>query len=192
MTYRGVISYTKLAEIITSLGLKPLALSEYYNLVSNRGRILLTDKEEYCVIKYDLDAAGWHLRIYSKYDVSANIARRRRVLRDLFLCISQYIELTRRFISDFVYIVDTIFNTNKRNIPLVILTSITNTGRIFLFAYYFIVLELAEAYIFIKEVLTKLIFYNRARPCVVLGDFVASLAAAIGLLLLDPSSGQLP
>jgi hypothetical protein len=124
------------------------------------------------------------MRIRTEYTLNEDGIRQRQVLRDLFFCSSDQIKLARRFVSDFVYITDATFRTNKRRFPLSIMTGITNTGHIFQFGYIYIISESAVAFKFMENKLTELIFYDRPLPKIVLRDFAKGLAA---IYIADPT-----
>ena len=54
--------------------------------------------------------------------------------------------------------------------------------RSFLIAYYFIILESADAFLFMNECMRELFFYDSClSPAVILGDFAAGLTAAMAV-----------
>ena len=189
------MSYLKSAEIVKAQGLKPLSEREFWNLDQegrNKRKVELTDSEEYTEIQRILQQKGWHCRIRSVNSVDAAGNPQRRVLQDLFFCSSEQIELARRFVSEFVYITDVTFRTNRRRLPLTILTGITSTGSTFPFGYCFVIGESAESFKFQEEQLTDLMFYDRARPRVLIGDFAAGLAAAVSSSKPEPAQSDPP
>lgn len=81
--------------------------------------------------------------------------------------------------SFFIYEIDTMFYINKLKIALSVLVRILNTGKIFLFALYFITLESAAIFEFIEDELYEIFFYNYEQLPVIYGDFAKGLTSTI-------------
>lgn len=82
--------------------------------------------------------------------------------------------------SRFLIQIDAIFNTNKLNMPLSILVSITNTMLSFPITYIFIFSESAKAFKFSNTYYKKLFFWNNCLgPVIILRDFLLGLFVAI-------------
>jgi hypothetical protein len=86
--------------------------------------------------------------------------------------------MARRFVSEFIWETDVIFNTNSLKIPLSVLIGITNTGATFPIAFIFISAESASIFRWVYEQLTSIIFYNYSLPKIVVGDFAKGFIAA--------------
>ncbi|KAI9719104.1 MAG: hypothetical protein M1812_003734 [Candelaria pacifica] len=180
LSHIGHMGYLKSAEIVKKAGYKPLESQEYWNLDKDvKKKRELTSQEEYAQIEQRLTAAeGWHCRVRAPHVVDEAGNQERRVFQDLFFCSEDEVRLARRYVSDFCYITDATFRTNKRRLPLAIYTGVTSTGDTFPFAYCYIVAESAESFKWQQDRLTELFFYDRAQPRVIIGDFAAGLAAA--------------
>ena len=178
LSHRNVLTYSKSAEIVKREGYMPLSAQEYHNLKrhSQTGS-LLSNEEEYKIIEAILTKNDFRMRTRTEYTTNQDGIRQANVVRDLFFCSSDQIKLARRFVSDFAYITDATFRTNRRRFPLSIVTGITNTGHTFQFGYMYILSESAVAFQFMEDVLTELVFHDRPLPKVVLGDFAKGLAA---------------
>jgi MULE transposase domain len=103
--------------------------------------------------------------------------RTQRILEVIFYS-KEYVALVRRFVSGFYYVIDATFNTNWRNLPLLILTGVNSDGSTFPFTYYVITSKLPSAFRFIREQLTELFFPCGDEPRLIIGDFATGLAAA--------------
>ena len=57
-------------------------------------------------------------------------------------------ETARRFISDFLVVIDGTFNTNTARLPLLIAVGQLNSGKTFPVAFYWYKSELKESYAF--------------------------------------------
>lgn len=88
--------------------------------------------------------------------------------------------LARRFVSGFVIETDATFNTNALNLPLLSITGITNTSRMFVIAHCFITSESTDCFLFINTCLKELFFYDRCLgPQVIVGKFSMGLTAVM-------------
>jgi hypothetical protein len=123
---------------------------------------------------------GFHPRTREEYIVEDS-RRTKRVVRDIFFISDQQIQLTRRFVSGFLYETNATFNTNTRRLPLAVMVSIDNTGHTFPMAFMFITSESAKSFQFASECLTDLCFYNCPQPELICGDFSKGLGAAVAL-----------
>lgn len=75
---------------------------------------------------------------------------------------------------------DITFNTNKLYISLSSLVGILNTGKIFLFVFYFITLGTKPSFEFIENQLNDLFFYNYLYLKVICRNYAKGLTSAIG------------
>ena len=103
----------------------------------------------------------------------------RRVIRDLFWITPEQIRLARRFVSGFMYEIDSTFNTNRLCLPLSVIVGIDNTGKTFPLAFCYITSESAASFKWISEQLTEYIFYDCPEPRIITGNFSKGLGAAI-------------
>ena len=72
------------------------------------------------------------------------------------------------------------FITNINKLFLLVIIYITNTLRSFLIAYYFIILEFINIFIFINKYIRELFFYNSYLGLIViLRDFIIKLIVVI-------------
>ena len=87
---------------------------------------------------------------------------------------SKIIHLTKKFVSQYSYVIDTTFKTNKCHLLLLACISIDNTDKKnFLLVY--IVNESANVFRFVNNVLAELIFYNISSPTVCIRNFTTNL-----------------
>ena len=91
----------------------------------------------------------------------------------------EQIKMVRRFVSGFMYETDATFNTNCLKLPLSIMVSIDNCGKIFPIAYCYITSESVVSFKFVAEQLTDLVFYDCPEAVVIVGDFSKGLGAAV-------------
>ena len=170
--------------------MKPFSAQEYYNLRARaeKGEILNLE-DEYDLIQEMLHHEDFRVRFRSRYTVDHEGNRQKRILEDIFFTSSAQILLAKRFVSEFAYVIDATFGTNRRRLPLIIVNGITSTGHTFEFGYMFIVSESAKAFTFLKDVFTELIFYDCPLPKIVLGDFAAGLIAVYGLSIDELTPG---
>ena len=101
-----------------------------------------------------------------------------RVTQAILFCSKEQIYLARRFVSEFVYLMDATFNTSSHGLPLEILCGVDNTDKTFPFSYVYEVSESAEIFGWINDQLTELIFYDRQGPKIQLGDWAGGLTKA--------------
>ena len=115
ISHRDILTYSKLAEIVKREGYMPLSPAEYKNLKRGLGaRKQLSNEEEYKIIEAILTKNDFRMRTRTEYTINEDDIRQSNVVRDLFFCSSDQIKLARRFVSDFAYITDATFRTNRR------------------------------------------------------------------------------
>jgi hypothetical protein len=91
----------------------------------------------------------------------------------------EQIRMARRFVSDFMYKTDAMFNTNILKLLLNVIVGINNTGSTFPIAYCYITLESALSFKWVLEQVTDLAFSNCPKPALIIGDFSKGLGAAV-------------
>ena len=175
---RGEIPYTKVSRILGKQGLK-LSRKEFYNLErKERGGRLIKAQELILSIDY-LDADDFHYRFKENYVFDDDGEPKERVVTAIAFINAEMIRSARKYVSEYAYIVDAIFRTNRR-LSLLVLVGIDSTDSIFPFSLAYIVSESAETYIFINNMLTELIFFDKVPgPTVYISDFTAGLRIAM-------------
>ena len=139
------------------------------------------------ITKY-LEDLDFHVQV--RYEHAVDDAGERtgvRVVRDIFFINDAQISLGRRFVSDFLYKTDAIFNINKLCLLLSIIVGIINTSKTFLLVYCYITSESAKSFDFVAGELTKYVFYDCLEAAVIYADFAKGLGAAIAARTLCES-----
>jgi hypothetical protein len=176
-SHRGTLSYSQSAEILRKDNLE-LDRKKYYNLQRKEGRGELTRQEELQLLLETLDNEGIHPRIRAEYELDG-VERQRRVIRDIFWITPEQIRLARRFVSGFMYEIDSTFNTNRLRLPLSDIVGIDNIGKTFPVAFCYITSESAASFAWISEQLSEYVFYDCPEPAIIIGDFAKGLGAAV-------------
>lgn len=178
-TLVGDVPYLKANRIMTKSGLY-LSHDQFRNLkTKDKGSNSLTRKEQLdLLLHYLQEDADWRVRFKAKYvhDKDGKVVE--RVIQALMFCSKEQIYLARRFVSEFIYILDATFNTSSHNLPLEILCGIDNTDTTFPFLYIYEMSESAEIFAWINDELTEMIFYDIQGPGVQLGDWAGGVTAA--------------
>ena len=174
---RGVISYEKVNRILQNQGLQ-LPKKEFCNLERQSGKGQLTKAEELTLLQEYLTADDFRVRLLEGYVVGDDSKPRERVIKAFAFTNSEMIRLGRRFVSEFGYIIDATFGTNKYRLPLLVCVGIDNTDTTFPFLLAYVVGESAEIFTFVNNILTELIFHDIPAPKVCIGDFAAGLRSA--------------
>ena len=94
------------------------------------------------------------------------------------------LDLTRRFVSDFVLVIDGTFNTNKYKLPLLIAVGVLNSGNTFPIAYSWCQSESKASYRFFWTYLREECFERRGSPVavgprVIIGDQYLGITSSI-------------
>ena len=89
------------------------------------------------------------------------------------------IHLVRKFISQYNYVIDITFKTNKCCLLLLAYVGINNTDETFSFLLVYIVSESTDIFRFVNNVLAELIFYDISSPAVYIGNFATSLQSTM-------------
>ena len=184
----SVIAYSASRRVLESeeFGLS-LTSRQYYNLV----RKMKPDGEDPQTIVGLLAALEDQGFVYStrvKEEVNAKGEVVSRKLIQIWFTHPRLIEAARRFVSDFVLIIDGTFNTNELKLPLLIAVGILNSGKTFPVAFEWCPGEDRESFAFFWECIKSFCFDKPGEPKtvpmrVVLGDQAAGLTASLPDLL---------
>ena len=165
--HRGVISYSRSAAILARDGLE-LERKLFYNLGRRDGKPAQAAQDE--------DELAQALRALKEAGVLAYV---REGSRDLFWMSPEQVRMGQRFVSGFVYEVDSAFGPDVMGLPLSVVVGIDNCGKTFPLAYCYIGAESAESFRWIAGLLDELVFRGCPDAAVVIGDFSRGLGAAI-------------
>ena len=137
-----------------------MTLNQYKNLNRKDKRLNSLNKKEQLelLLHYLEEDDDWRVRIKAKYVLDQESNAVERVIQALMFCSKEQIYLARRFVSEFVYIMDATFNTSSHGLPLEILCGVNNTDSTFPFLYIYEMSESAEIFAWINDQLTELIF----------------------------------
>jgi hypothetical protein len=176
VAYRfAVIPYSASRRVLES---KEFALHlshrQYYNLV----RKMKPDSQDQRTIAGLIVALEEHSFLYStrvkeSLDVIGKVVSRELV--QIWFSHPSLMTAARRFVADFVLIIDGTFNTNTSKLPLLVAVGILNLGRTFPVAFSWCPAEDRESYLFFWECLKTHCFNPPRQPnCslmkVILGD----------------------
>ena len=173
------VPYSQAARVLAKSNLS-LTQNQYNNLRKrDKGLNSLTRKEQLDMLLHCLqEDADWRVRIKAKYvhDKDGKVVE--RVVQALMFCSKEQIYIARRFVSEFIYIMDATFNTSSHNLPLEVLCGVDNTDSTFPFMYIYEVSESAKVMARIHDMLTELVFHDIQGPKVELGDWAGGLSKA--------------
>lgn len=113
---RSVISYAKASRILSAQGLE-LSRNEYYNLEREENKGALSKAEELTLLLDYLEQDDFRVRLLEQYDVNDTGEPVNRVVKAIGFTSSEMIRLARKFVSEFGYLIDSTFSTNKLYSP---------------------------------------------------------------------------
>ena len=127
----------------------------------------------------------YHTRVSEEEDKSGKIVARKLI--QLFFAHREQLEAAKRFVSDWLIIIDGIFNTNEDRLPLLVVVSVLNSGRTFPVCFSYCPSESAESIGFVWEALKLEVFISGEvpPPRVVLGDWAGGLIKSVPLAFPD-------
>ena len=178
--FLGEVPYSKAMRILKKEDLE-LDRSTFYNLNrKDKGGDSLTRVEQLNLLIGCLVEEDFRVRVLYSYEYNERGEVTSQVVRALFFCSSEQIDLARRFVSEYMYEMDATFNTNNLQLPLEVLVGIDNTNHTFPIAFVYQVTEAADIFAFTNDCLTEYIFYDIQGSKVQLGDFHAGLFKSAG------------
>lgn len=89
----------------------------------------------------------------------------------------EQIKIAQRFVNNFMYKINTTFNTNSLKLLLSIIVSINNYNKTFFIVYYYILFKFAAFFRFVANQLSNLAFNNCLKATIIVKDFFKSLRA---------------
>ena len=113
-----------------------------------------------------------------------------RKLIQIWFIHPRLMDITRRFVSDFILVIDGTFNTNKERLPLLIAVGVLNSEKTFPIAFSWCPSEDKVSYVFFWECLKEYGFERLGEPHtvpsrVILGDQNGGLTASIPNVFSD-------
>jgi len=127
----------------------------------------------------------YHTRVSEELDEEDQVIARK--LTQLFFAHREQLEAAKRFVSDWLVVIDGTFNTNKDRLPLLVVVGVLNSGRTFPVCFSYCPSESAESIGFVWEALKLEVFIpgKVPPPRVVLGDWAAGLIKSVPLAFPD-------
>jgi len=141
----GVVGYFAASQVLQKKGWE-INRKQFYNLLRKEDKGTLTRQDELVLILKVLKNKGLYPRVRDEYILDEDSERKQRVVRDIFWMSPEQIRMARRFASDFMYEINTTFNTNILKLLLSVIVGIDNTSSTFLLAYYYITSESAASF----------------------------------------------
>lgn len=121
----------------------------------------------------------YHTRISIEEDGEGKIIGRKLI--QLFFAHRQQLEAAKRFVSNWLVVIDGTFNTNKDRLPLLVVVGVLNSGKTFPVCFSYCPSESAESIGFVWDALKAECFLpgQCPPPRVVLGDWAAGLIKSV-------------
>ena len=154
---REEIPYRKVSRILEKQGLE-IGRKEFYNLLTGEQQGHLSKTEELILFFQYLREEDFRVRLLEEYIVGSDGEPKERVAKVIVFTNSEMIRLAKRFVSEFTYVIDATFGTNRHRLPLLALVGIDNTDTTFPFLLAYIVSESAETFRFVNNFLTEVVF----------------------------------
>ena len=183
---QAIVSYQTSRRVIESMeefGIN-LTARQYYNTVKNAkgdknapetiGGLLIALEEADFVYRTRVDI--------EEDNFGREIARK---LVQIWFTHPILLEATRRFVADWLCVIDGTFNTNNLRMPILIAVGILNSGKTFPIAFSFCPSESEESYSFFWECLKSYCFEKEDEvtaavpPRVILGDQAGGILASV-------------
>ena len=171
------ISYSAARRVLEQAGF-PLDRKGYYNL---RHRALSAEKDEFAGLVVALEDAGFvfECRMEEEIDQQSGEVVDTQ-LQQIWFAHPDQIRYAQRFIAGWTLFVDGTFNTNARNLVLLVMAGITNCNRTFVAALSFARSESKMSFDLIFWSLKQHIFYPPIpSPRLVLSDQAAGMTASL-------------
>ena len=174
---RGEILYRKVSCILEKQGLK-ISKKEFYNFQCGESKEHLSNQKELTLLLQYLQKKNFHVHLLEKY-VDIKGKPKKHIAKVITFTNSEMIRLAKKFVNQFVYMINATFGTNQTRLPLLVLVGINNTDTTFPFFFAYIVSESAETFQFVNNFLTEVVFFDVPGPAVCIGDWAAGLYAAM-------------
>jgi len=94
------------------------------------------------------------------------------------------LETTKRFVADYLCVIDGTFNTNNLRMPILIAVGVLNSGKTFPIAFSFCPSESEDSYAFFWECLKSYCFQDKDEeaavpPRIILGDQAGGIFTSV-------------
>jgi hypothetical protein len=178
-----VLSYSESRRLIDAeeFGLV-LSSRAYYNSIRKE----IPDKNkphtiEALLLSLHHEGFIYHTRVSEEENEGGKVIARKLI--QLFFAHHEQLEAAKRFISDWLIVIDGTFNTNEDRLPLLVVVGVLNSGKTFPICFSYCPSESAESIGFVWEALKLEIFIpgEVPPPCVVLGDWAGGLIKSVPL-----------
>jgi len=174
------ISYSSARRVLEQTGF-PFDRKSYYNLCH---RTISAEKDEFAGLVVALEDAGFMYECRMKEELNKSGQVVDTQLQQIWFAHPEQIRFAQRFIADWTLFIDGTFNTNARNLVLLVMAGITNCSKTFIAALSFARSESKLSFDFIFESLKKRIFYPPIPlPRVVLSDQATGMTASLSKAL---------
>ena len=125
----AILTYSQSVRVLEQEGFS-IDQVTYYNL--RRNPVLTsTNNDEFKSLVVSIEDSGFQhaCRIDNEVGLTGEIISRQ--CQQVCFALPRQIEYGRRFMADFVLLIDGTFNTNAKNLTLIVVNGITNTGKTF-------------------------------------------------------------
>jgi hypothetical protein len=170
------ISYSAARRVLEQAGF-PLDRKAYYNL---RHRALSAQKDEFAGLVVALEEAGfiYECRVEEEIDQAGKVVDAQS--QQIWFALPEQIRYAQRFIAGWTLFIDGTFNTNARNLVLLVMAGITNCLKTFVASLSFARSESKMSFDFIFWSLKQRVFYaSIPLPRVVISDQAAGMMVSI-------------
>ena len=171
------ISYSAARRVLEQAGF-PLDRKSYYNL---RHRSLSAEKDDFASLVVALEDAGFvfECRMEEEVDTQSDQVVDTQ-LQQIWFARPEQIRYAQRFIADWTLFIDGTFNTNSRNLVLLVMAGITNCDKTFVAGLSFARSESKMSFDFIFWSLKQRVFYPPIPlPRVIISDQAAGMIASL-------------
>ena len=125
----AILTYSQSKRVLEQQGLS-IDKVAYYNLRRNPVSTS-TNNDEFQSLVVSLEDSGFQYACRIDNEASSTGEILSRQCQQVWFALPRQIKFGRRFLADFVLLIDGTFNTNAKNLTLIVVNSITNTGKTF-------------------------------------------------------------
>ena len=125
----AILTYNQSERVLQQQGLTINKVA-YYNL--RRNPVLTsTNHDEFQSLVISIEDSGFQYAYRIDNEIGPTGEVLSRQCQQVWFALPRQIAFGRRFMADFVLLIDGTFNTNKKNLILIVVNGITNTGKTF-------------------------------------------------------------
>ena len=176
----AILTYSQSKRVLEQQGLS-IDKVAYYNLRRNPVSTS-TNNDEFQSLIVSLEDSGFQYACRIDNEASSTGEILSRQCQQVWFALPRQIEFGRRFLADFVLLIDGTFNTNAKNLTLIVVNGITNTGKTFPMCQSFSRSEAKMSMDFVINCCVDFIFgpgKTFTRPRTVISDQAPGLIASL-------------